>query len=805
MPLPGLTAILSKSYQNFEPTQLHNTSIVINGEDFMGLLSAGSIFAFGGEYLECMLKARKVLDAFRDCSVTPIFVFPGLKLFQGNSLKSRLIKRSLTISEYVERKGDFSTDACGSPLMCPRQDLIEVLALTRTPCIVVPHRVIQSSCALASFLDCPVAGTTSDYFIMTSKNSIRGHSIPQHALKFISLNHFDTTPLVGKTSSECPTEYRFLSAHVFRPEASDLHNVQPILRPLLAILYGTEVVPFTRLPNSVHSMYPKDESMHPKERRFKALVQWLSQYSLNIPKPLEEVSACYAGNDKAGFFREMREALPLYVYDPQEGENLAGELNIPLPAKFSEGNNGDTLEDFDSFIKNQNSEMPEVNDLFDLLRGNQEQTENFLADWPPRLVGALKRSLFAPSLLAAVYGDGCLLKQRIEDPNIPLSVHEASLPIRVMHYRLLAGLERRLGRLEKLIGLKPLAKEYVRRGDKLVTYEIPVEPLVVNLDTQQTDDVLSTFFHSSLGDNASEPEWLFAFSMTLALFRNYCQTRGDIYIDQSPIILATTLCAVLTANEMKSVDMKLCEHYSERASCIESEITKEIGESASAVRPYRLDLVHEYTEIQLIYSSLKSLVNLIDSLMHLSQESQNFHFLPMWVVFPSGRLVHWLATHIESQAPTKRMHTVTRYWLPRLYRRKDDTSVAAKELTQMAQHFQYLIKTSSTIDVHLSPINYEVKEICLPGRLQKQVGPLLHGTLPHDQIVSTQRQLTPLVSCPTTLSDRTNVSRVPTCALKPYPSRPPPNRGRGSRGRSASSYSARLLERLEAAEKLQKS
>ncbi|CAL8099963.1 unnamed protein product [Calicophoron daubneyi] len=191
--------------------------------------------------------------------------------------------------------------------------------------------------------------------------------------------------------------------------------------------------------------------------------------------------------------------------------------------------------------------------------------------------------------------------------------------------------------------------------------------------------------------------------------------------------------------------------------------------------------------------------------MPLSQESQNFHFLPMWVAFPSGRLVHWLATHIESQAPTNRMHTASRYWLPRLYRRKSDTSVAAKELTQMARHFRYLINTSSMIDVHLSPVNYEVKEICLPGRFQKQIDPLLQGMLSRDQTVSSQQQLTPPVADQTKLSDRTNINRAQACTLKPYPSRPSSNRGRGSRRRPTCSYSTRLLGRLEAEERKQKS
>ncbi|CAL8099972.1 unnamed protein product [Calicophoron daubneyi] len=291
MPIPGLTTILSKSHQSFEPTQLYNTNIVINGEDFMGHLSTGLISIFGGEYLEYMLKVRKVLDAFRDCSVTPIFLFPGLKLFHIRATKKvgchKLLSRGMCENH--------NRSASKQPPIDANSVLIDVFREMKTSYFNLLTPTLRSSCSLAALLQCPVAGYSPMYFVMTPIDALVKQNIDYTPteLKYVMLDSINLTPLPKEDSHVSGSNY-YMQAGILRPEVTDLNGIHPSKRPLLDALHVSGIIPSVRLLKSVYLMhYPNDESLRPMERRIKMLLEWLSLCSPESWKPLEEVFACY--------------------------------------------------------------------------------------------------------------------------------------------------------------------------------------------------------------------------------------------------------------------------------------------------------------------------------------------------------------------------------------------------------------------------------------------------------------------------------------------------------------------------------
>ncbi|CAL8099957.1 unnamed protein product [Calicophoron daubneyi] len=712
---PSLANILAKYPENFEHCELGNTALVVNGLDFKLWTSKGLHFIYGGEYLAYTNRIRRVLNIFNQCEITPYFIFSGCRP-DGDILSGRQLgKFAKSLTGCAESRENTTDDGCGQSPIFAKQALVDILTQLNKNHLTVPYSAVPPSAALAAFLSCPVAGFSSEYYVMTSVDTFqRGAALPPYNLKFAPLNRVCLKVFLKANEGGLPTDC-FISADLFKPEVSILHRISPQHRPLFGVLYGINDTLSIRPPKQVYTMRMDEISVPPDERQLHSLVKWLGEFQSGSSLPLRELLNCNAESYKSQNLTEIKKALTQYLYNPaEEGEKMAACFQIPSCRKATEA--CEDSADANAYQKGCTEKTTSDNcEFWEILSAVQPKVDDYTVGWPPHLSDAFRNGMIMPSLLAPLYGSGLLLPCKNEDLGTPLSVQQAALPMRTMHYRILSGLEHRLHHQAKLVGLNPYANEYVRYLDRLVSYAIPVEPLEISQESAKTDEFLSSFFHSPLIENPTDPEWLFSLSVMVGVWHNFCVQNGETAsLDQSSVILATALCAVLTANELYSGDEGLVQHYDERAASIESETTRTLGSSAPKTSPFRPDIVHAFAAMQVIYATLRSLVNLIDSLLPPTQKSQIFHFLPFWAVFPSGRLAHWLAIDIEAQPPDKRYHHTKRFWLPRICRCKTSASSAEEEFGRLNTLFSTLISTALELDVKLNPVTYEMHEVHLP-------------------------------------------------------------------------------------------
>ncbi|CAL8099966.1 unnamed protein product [Calicophoron daubneyi] len=704
--------IFTKNRQGIESVHLFDTDLVVEGLGFAAKLSDEKSI-YGGEYLEYALRIRKALNDLEKCGIIPHFIFSGFKQVTRFGQKRMLDITSYFLGECAK---DHNRSANKQPPIDANSVLIDVLREMKTSYINTLTPTLRSSCSLAAFLQCPVAGYSPMYFVMTPIDALVKQNIDYTPteLKYVMLDSINLTPLPKEDSHVSSSNY-YMQVDILRPEVTDLNRIHPSKRPLLAALHVSGIIPSVRLPKSVYLMhYPNDESLRPTERRIKMLLEWLSLCPPESWKPLEEVFACYPQSESQTFIQELSAAFSQNFYRPaEEGRCLAEQLDVRVPADARSNQTSKPQ------LRGQFSEIPDINNIFELLQCGQLERD-YTADWPPRLIHAFRNSLFDCRLLSAVYGDGLYLSWKHDNLNSFLSIHEASLPIRVMHYRVLAGLEHRLNRSDKLIGLSPHATEYMRRGNKLFAYHIPVKPLDINPENEHTDYIVGQLFHSSLNNKFTEPEWSFSLSTTLTLAHKFFQQMGNgTGLEESSVILATALCAVLTGNNLNSIDDEVCKHYSELTSDLQPQDGNTLGPVHGVNEPSKPELVEKFNEIQVVHHTLRSLVSLIDSLLPSDRTSEKFSFLPTWAIFPSGRLVYWLADHIDSYHPKDRLQAVIRYWLPQVQFLKPKSSLTSNtDCTVLADQFERVIRTSMELDIRLDPIIYELCEF-EPSRIHE--------------------------------------------------------------------------------------
>ncbi|KAF6777088.1 hypothetical protein AHF37_03799 [Paragonimus kellicotti] len=835
MPIAGLLTILSGDCKNFEPIQMRDTEVVINALDFMGYFYAGLPSKYGGEYLSYHLALKKIFDAFDRCNIKPYFVFSGGWENRGHQLQSKLQWATKRPHQLVD---DTSNSNHRHPPIPPstQSSFCETLRAHGQCFTVVPYTCIRGTLALATLLKCPVLGMSSDYFMMVSSDQLSGdhsHQIPP----FVPLLHLNVTPVRDLSEEMKP---HFILAHAFRVAHSEIRGIAPRHRPLLALLMGSDTMPRSRLPSGLRVQHDEESAQSPKERRWRTVIDWLASFPPNSDEPVAQWIAGYPAEDQPKFIQQLADCLPVYIFDPaKDGSKVAIQLKISehipgLECLDTDHNLSDPLDDG----------LFQQKDVLDILHNRSVSARSdFTVGWPDRLVRTYEKGKLNSKILCTLYNHSMPSSVDFGPTVDDVPVCDLSLPIRLIHYRCLFGLELQLGGCAKLKGLHPNVTEYALQGDRMMEYSIPVIPLHFNMETEQTDSLVGRFLGTTLPCYAPEPEWTYSLAVSIAFWHTQLSSSG---VDSCPLIecpftLALIACAVVSMNELDSVDTELCTHYDQLADSLDCDLDLNNSQNSySGANLQRPEFIRNFNAIQLIYNTLQSFVNFMDSILPHTHQSELFHFFPPWNLFPSGRLVYWLAMNLATHEASVRHRIISRFWLPRLYRSKKRSVECAAELRELVSTLETVLKTASSLKLSVQPVKYSLKEVHIPtptyaktkstNRTSSSPSYFSERILDKNEstnyaeltskdnnafksVINRNGGTSDWNRVPSNLNDSTEIDHctdgwyktVPTALKRPaFPRRSTsgPARGRASRQRIKFDYSSRLLQRLGVSQQL---
>ncbi|TGZ65519.1 hypothetical protein CRM22_005832 [Opisthorchis felineus] len=740
MPITGIESILCRDLSHFEPVLFHNNPVVVDGGDFAEFSTRGPLLSnvWGGEYLSLAVSLTKQLEDLRNCAIDPLFIFSAETERRGKQLEFQLIgaRRRLICLQHLKKLEVNGYINQLLPVLV-NSLLVDLLDANGVSHLCSPFGVHRSCASLANKMRCALLASAHEYFLLCADLPNRNYTgfdyVPIQYIKFTPICLQDCRrPSVtatqhrraSYTASPLLTSPTFaLPVHKFLPEFTSLRKVAPAYRPAMFLLLGSDAMPRIRLPKPLQILLHKEAGSDYKTRRWNAIISWLSQFAPGSVQPIDQIIASYPPDEKQPLLRSFIECLLDYLPDPIIGRRLSSFL-LEAPRSNQPNTQDQALLDpscsdieQDQLLDDSMDGKTFIRKLFQGCGTTKLRRLDFTSSWPANLVRTFHQSQFASYLFVPLYcPGGVVLPTVVENPSISASVWDAALPLRTLFYRLLSGLEHQLGYPEKLLGLKPSATEYARHGTSIVRYSISVDPFFLDSKTDSTDELLATVLELPKLDGGTNLGSLFSLSLSLSLWHRWHISNDETTPsspNESPLLLAVVLCAVANSiNCSDTFDAELVKHYGSILGFAEHMLSANDGKAANVTQSakhvlpvtFRLDYVHEYNSIQIIYTCFKSVVVLLDQLVPTERRSKYFHFSPPWKVFPSGRLVHWLAACIANQEPPVRLHCASGFWLPRLIRVHHQTATAATLLQRGISLFTLFMNKTCAIVEQLSPV-----------------------------------------------------------------------------------------------------
>ncbi|VDQ07295.1 unnamed protein product, partial [Trichobilharzia regenti] len=659
--------------------------------------------------------------------------------------------------------------------------LVDILNDMEVKLLKSPYPRIRSCISLATHLNYPILGSSPEYFLVNyhqSNSHTSSYFIP---LSLIYRQSYET----DNNSTSCNNEQQheqpppsaaaaataaapalvkdssnsYLITHAFQPSTSPVSRVHTVCRPFIGLILGSDTLPKTKLPIYLYPIMNSIDEKDSKTRRLSTLISWFSQFTTNPKSPINELVKTYPLQEKGKILKIFTEVMTTYIPDEQLAKNLALLINQSNSITISESqldqlnfishskepNTDKELElwekRFNDLLKiNSNDDGGDVHGKSTIILG----TINFIHAWPDSLFQLYMRHKLAPLILTPIYCDGGVVfplplreSSQIESSSSlsPSSVYEIALPLRWMHYRIFCGLEHQLAQRQKLIGLtgaassSQLLEHFCLNGKTLTTFRIQIDPLILNVNKDTTDQLIASLLGISFTHFNTEFQWKISLALTLAYWfresaKNNKASTGTIEysdISQSSVVLSIAAIAVCNYFNVEESDEETVQHYGVLISFLKNKLnnTNET-EQSSSTSSINTSFVHHLTAIHYIYIYLRSLTNLLDQLLPSDKQQSTttcLTFLPNWIIFPSGCLFYNLVNDFETLKPEHRFRLASRYWLPRIYRipkLSPEYALKLKKLTETFEHVIQITKEMIGLSTTVPMIKYTKEPTVIP-------------------------------------------------------------------------------------------
>ena len=545
---------------------------------------------------------------------------------------------------------------------------------------------------LALYLNCPVVSNDSDFFIFAAPPTCDYRVIP------LTFMEQECKPLPLRCNS-CPVDRDCyaISCKVFRPSNSSLKRIHSSLVPLLPVLVGNDVISSMPLPTAIISCINSIQNLGLSYtgRRIHAIIDWLTEFSQDICAPIREILSLHQGKPLHDITSQIITCIQGYVLDLHTVcQQLCAFLSLKPPGQIEVPTlhfsadvstlvrtalRPSNLDDAIAAIKNA---LPsECGRISETLHGG------VLNGWPPGFIIKFRRSKLSTSILDALYvRNGAVLRILMEDLRLASSIYSVTEHIRVLEYGLLIHIERMFDGSHKICGShsgNPV--ETKRRAGEMCRFELHAVPVtfppIKSVGLAAFNEFFQRHLMFDLREAKSNSTELYTIACVLVLWFRHSQLSRFMSsgLRDSSVVLAFVSCALVASaflcsshDQRNNLDRSvedICNRFTELGNSLKFQ--------CSRFRCVRLsiEIIHQLNELQLVYQEFQNLIELLNMLYvhsvaniqsgssRLSSE-QFFSFLPEYIMFPSGRVLHWLTYVIDRSSPPDRLHHVTRNWIP---------------------------------------------------------------------------------------------------------------------------------------------
>ncbi|CAI2737546.1 unnamed protein product, partial [Dicrocoelium dendriticum] len=614
------------------------------------------------------------------------------------TLLKRNSERINALSLFVQEARTFAdADCMASPAdLLPKlahQVVMELLDMCGVPHVCGTREADLQMAELAVLLDCPLVSNDSDFYIFQSPVPSRYRVIPLSSLS-------STCYQLPKKCADCGTQSATcygLSCSVFHQSQSCLNRVTPTMLPLLAVMSDNDTISNVHLPDGVERLIKKPPKMPYSAKRVHAVLGWLSQFTNNSSGALRQILSGYFSLQLIDITKQIAQCIRGYFLDPVTGgSELANELNLPTDTAFARHSpHGSPPVNLDSISVRTVDEAVSLlaQTLSHWKAGDVGGNTDFCFQWPRRLSHGFRTGRISTSLLDALYvRGGSVLRILYEDLKYENSIYSVSEHIRSLNYRLLVELENHIGCSHKLRWLtdgKPI--ESRREGRRMSTFSVHL-PVATVPRCESTVECFDRFFSQYLSIGLSSvvcdsPQTVGIICVLIVWLRHTSiKEVARIPVNENPVALAFTMCAMLTGfryedfrgQEETMADKKLaelCKGYGQIVSDAKRECAK------NGHQRYSIEIVHQLNELQLVFVELQHLTTLLEVLStcnggeedpnggeRAQADEKRLTFWPGWVMFSSGRLLHWLVQALACAPPDDRIERLKNVWIPILLR-----------------------------------------------------------------------------------------------------------------------------------------
>ncbi|THD19011.1 hypothetical protein D915_010345 [Fasciola hepatica] len=680
MGISNLNSYIHRESRSFIPHLLHNTLVVIDAPSFLGYLSSKCKLPsqFGGEYCRLYAVLLKYLRMFAACDVDPIFVFGGWHNRDGFNLDTLLNRKKQHYKEWEEMMNNrTSKDSWDkeSHVINKLPPLSTSVFLDVVESFQFKHVAWGSeghlhSAELAVYLNCPVISRNSDLFLVNSDSPMPYCFIPLDSI-------FWEVKRLNVQCERCETLRKtcsVLSCKRFCLSNSPLKCLNPKLFPLLPLLLGndyTKIVHVPRIDGVPRPQYPPEWSERLCE--IDTRVNWLSQFNNDdLTKPLRAILSEVGKEQLVEMGNRMMKSVFVYIIDSLGlGQEMAQFLNLSprlYRPRLRQWNMKDIYTDAFKSVLHRFCSC-----------GNEEVSENvepsgssvnagtvvdIMYKWPVSLINKFRRSECATYALDALYvRGGVVLKVVCEDIDLPQSVNKVSEELRAMQYNILLGLEDRLELIEaKCYGLiDHSVTEHTLLNGEFQPMRVSCRPYRLDQTEQSLEEFMSEHFGQTQLTDPFDRQlyWTISFWFRNSQIAcNQCEKVSD-----NPVVLAFSAFAYVskfTRINNRQIS-ELIDHF------------QMICESAVSCEEFRISLVHQLTELQLVAYELSLLRELVSGIMQSGKElrqTSEAEKYSVWRMFGSCRLIYWLTICLEQIPSSDRIQYLTTKMIPELIGRR---------------------------------------------------------------------------------------------------------------------------------------
>ncbi|VDL11752.1 unnamed protein product [Hymenolepis diminuta] len=658
-------SLIEQDVPGFQSLPLCNSQIVVHAHDFCNhvIYLTNHPIHYGGDYSQLRSDFKAVLNTFDQCKIRPIFVFGGVSI-------SRQSKRDIVIQNLQRRvknlesspQQDLHQNSGNGSFRTPiftKEILLDVLKEKGVPHVTCDAKIIPACVALAAYLRCPLLANCCELFLFEFEE-------PDGSLDrftYIPLRYFSSKPIPCPDNPDCMS----LCAHVYSPSKCSLHRIPYTLRPFFAIYFKPPTASHFPIPYRVYNALKRDSahSVRPMVQRAKELISWLQSAKSSF-EVLEESIRQYEDKEVIASFIEELVSITLFLkIDLNQGEQLAKFL-FPDSLSYSTTPYRQRSLDLVTYLTRQHcpEQFKQIISLVETensLAGSE--VSDLLTKFPPYFLKLYRGGYISTVIL------GRLLSGEVTVPILEENLNrnaasDRSMCLRFLQYCLALDFIRRTGyQIEHLEGsVEPHIFELSRSTD-VSNFTVTIvklrslPALPTNLD--DLPQICTLFLQQNTGCQIkSVNNWNDMLALTLTLWHKAAYKESNLNILEQPTALAIALIAsVLTASN----GVLSSQHLNGVADGMSHELD--------------VNILHEISEIQLLYMSIFSLIRFFSGVTIC----ESTFYMNMAMVklpqsdcfFSNSRLIHNLAATLAESPERKSLNV----WVKKILSPVEDDAV----------------------------------------------------------------------------------------------------------------------------------